>query len=139
MRFNLECLEGKRLMFTAMFWQYGSYQSRRGCGRTILLRFVKDLKGRLLADHIWINYTPSFDAVGKFEKGDLVCFDASVGKYIKGYFGQRIEDRMSHPARVDYRLKYPHNVKRIGSGDLAGSGIAGVEEFMELACSPGKR
>lgn len=118
MRFNLEGLEGRRITFTAVFWQYGSFRSFRGTGRTILLKIVKDVKGRILADHIWINYTASFDAVGEFQQGDIVTFDARVAKYIKGYFGERIEDRLSHPAREDYRLKYPHNVKKIGAGDM---------------------
>ena len=76
------------------------------------------MDGKILSDHTWINYTSSFDAVGEFQQGDLVTFDASVGKYIKGYFGERIEDRMNHPAREDYRLKYPHNVKKIGTWDV---------------------
>ena len=118
MRFNLEGLEGKRLTFTATFWHYGIFRSYRGSGRTILLKFIRDMKGRLLADHMWINYTQSFDAVGEFSQGDMVCFDASVGKYIKGYIGERIEDRLNHPAREDYRLKYPHNVKKIGTRDV---------------------
>ncbi len=118
MRFNLEGLEGKRLSFTAMFWQYGTFRSVRGAGRTILLKFVRSTDGKILSDHTWINYTSSFDAVGEFQQGDLVSFDASVGKYMKGYFGERIEDRLNHPAREDYRLKYPHNVKKIGTWDV---------------------
>lgn len=113
----LEGLEGRRLRFMATFWQYGIFRSHRGAGKTILLKFVRDLKGKLLADHMWINYTAAFDAVGEFKRGDIVQFDASVGKYIKGYFGERIEDRLNHPARIDYRLKYPHNVQKIGIGE----------------------
>ena len=118
MRIHLEGLEGKRLPFTAIFWQYGIFRSVRGAVRTILLKFVRNKDGKILSDHMWINYTPSFDAAGEFQQGDIVSFDASVGKYIKGYFGERIEDRLNHPAREDYRLKYPHNVKKIETWDV---------------------
>jgi hypothetical protein len=118
MRFSLEGLEGKRLMFIATFWHYGTFQTYRGAGRTILLKCIRDVKGRLLADHVWINYTPSFDLAGELRQGDIVTFDARVGKYIKGYFGERIEDRLAHPACEDYRLNYPHNVKKIGTRDM---------------------
>lgn len=138
MRFNLEALEGKRVTFTAIFWKYGSFRSKWGAGRTILLRFVRDMKGNLLTDHTWINYTPSFDAAGEFRQGDLVCFDARVGKYIKGYFGQRIEDRLSHPPKEDYRLKFPHNVRIIGSRDMISSLTAPVSGSGCASDAPGE-
>ena len=56
--------------------------------------------------------------MGEFQQGDIVIFDARVGKYIKGYFGERIEDRLNHPVREDNRLKYPHNMKMIGTWDM---------------------
>ena len=129
MRFNLEGLEGKRCTFTAVFWQYGTFCSHCVAGRTILLKFVRDVKGNLLADHMWINYTRAFDAVGEFRQGEFVSFDASVGKYIKGYFGERIEDRLDHPAREDYRLKFPHHVKKLGYG---------YGKTREVSVSPGR-
>lgn len=134
MRFNLEGLEGKRLMFIAVFWQYGTFRSNRGSGRTILLKYVRDLKGKLLVDHIWINYTSSFDAVGELQQGDNVSFDACVEEYTKGYFGEHIEDRLRHPASVDFRLKFPHNVKKRGSWGVK---ITTAGQLPELICAAG--
>jgi len=139
MRINLEGLEGKRFPFTAIFWQYGFFRSARGVGRTILLRFVRNMDGKILSDHMWINYTPSFDAVGEFQQGDIVSFDASVGKYIKGYFGERIEDRINHPAREDYRLKYPHTVKKIGTRNVKNPGIVHVSKSICVAGTAGRQ
>ncbi|NLM30518.1 MAG: hypothetical protein GX216_08880 [Methanomicrobiales archaeon] len=115
MRVNLQGLAGRRVVLTAVFWKYGIYRSRGCTGRTILLRNVRDLSGRLLTDHTWINYTAGFDAIGEFCRGDLVRFTARVDEYIKGYLGENIDDRLARPPAVDYRLKYPRMVERIGS------------------------
>ena len=113
MRIELQLLEGQKSRFIATFEKYGTFRSRGVVGRSILLRNLKSIKGRLLADHIWINYTAGFDAFGEFIRGDVVQFTARVQPYFKGYFGQRIEDRLEHKGGLDYRLTYPRNVERI--------------------------
>ena len=112
-RTELQPLEGQKSLFIATFDKYGIYRSKGIVGRSILLRNLKTVRGRLLADHIWINYTAGFDAVGEFFRGDVVQFTAWVRPYFKGYFGQRIEDRFAHKTGLDYRLAYPRNVERI--------------------------
>ncbi len=114
MRINLQGLAGRRVTLTAVFWQYGAYQRGGRSGKTILLRQVRDLSGRLLTDHTWINYTAGFDAVGEFCRGDLVRFTARVDEYVKGYLGEKIDDRLARPLAIDYRLKFPRQVERIG-------------------------
>ena len=114
MRTNLQGLAGRRMDLTAVFWQYGTYRHNGRCGKSILLREVRDRSGRLLADHIWINYTAGFDAAGVFSRGDLVRFTATIAEYVKGYRGEKIDDRLLRPPAVDYCLKFPRRVERIG-------------------------
>ncbi|WP_214084008.1 hypothetical protein [Methanoculleus sp.] len=114
MRTNLQGLAGRRVELIAVFWQYGTYRGNGCCGKSILLRHVRDLSGRLLADHIWINYTAGFDAAGEFCRGDIVRFTAKVDEYVKGYLGAKIDDRLLRPPAVDYCLKFPRRVEMIG-------------------------
>ncbi len=116
MRTNLQGLAGWRVTLTAIFWQYGTYRGGGCPGRSILLRQVRDRPGRLLADHVWINYTAGFDAAGELCRGDAVRFTATIDEYVKGYRGDKIDDRLARPPAVDYRLKFPRGVERIGRG-----------------------
>ncbi|TAJ45569.1 hypothetical protein CUJ86_02255 [Methanofollis fontis] len=102
-----------------MFWTYGTYRKAGTAGRTVLLRDLRGPDGRPLADHIWINYTAGFDAAGTLRQGDVVQFTATVGEYVRGYLGPRIEDRLARPVRIDYRLKYPRNVRRIAEAEVS--------------------
>lgn len=70
-----------------------------------------------LADHTWINYTAGFAAAGEFRRGDAVRFTARVDEYVKGYLGENIDDRLARPLAVDYRLKFPRRVEKIGRVD----------------------
>ncbi len=113
MRTELQSLEGQKSRFVATFERYGIYRSRGIVGRSILLRNLKTVKGGLLADHIWINYTAGFDATGEFVRGDVVQFTAGVRSYSKGYFGQRIEDRFARKPGLDYQLMFPGNIVKL--------------------------
>lgn len=113
MRTELQSLEGQKALFIATFEKYGTYRSKGVVGRSILLRDLKTQSGRWLADHTWINYTAGFDAAGEFIQGDLVQFTAWVKPYIKGYSGQRIEDRLKRNISLDYCLAYPRNVRKV--------------------------
>jgi len=118
MRTTLQGLNERKTCFTAVFWTYGTYRKAGVTGKTILLRDLRDLSGRRLADHTWINYTAGFDAAGIFRQGDVVQFTATVGEYVRGYLGPKIEDRLARPVRIDYRLKYPRHVQKIGTIDI---------------------
>jgi hypothetical protein len=122
MRTGLQGLNGRKARFVAVFWKYGTYRRGGVAGKSILLRDLCDLKGRCVADHIWINYTAGFDAAGTFRQGDIVQFTATVGEYVRGYMGERIDDRLKRPVSIDYRLKYPRHVRRVGApGILEGT------------------
>lgn len=118
MRTTLQGLNERKTRFNAVFWKYGTYRKGGVTGKTILLRDLHDLSGRQLADHIWINYTAGFDAAGTFQQGDIVQFTATVGEYVRGYMGPKIDDRLARPVAIDYRLKYPRNVQKIGTIDI---------------------
>jgi len=118
MRTELQGLEGQRRWFKAIFRKYGTMHAHGIVGKTILLSSVKDLQGRILADHIWINYTAGFDFAGNFELGDIVQFTAKVIPYVKGYAGEKIDDRLARPQSIDYRLVYPRNVQKMGKLEI---------------------
>jgi len=113
MRTELQPFEGQKSLFVATFEKYGIWRSNNIVGRSILLRNLKTVRGRLLADHIWIKYIAGFDALGEFVRGDVVRFTAGVRPYVKGYFGQRIEIRLARKPGLDYRLTFPRTVERI--------------------------
>jgi len=123
MRTELQALEGRRLTFTATFDRYGAYRKGGVAGRTILLRDVRTLDGRFIAHHIWLNYTAGFDKEGEFMHGERVQFTAMVKPYVKGYFGDRIDDRLARPYAVDYRFSYPRDVVRLGVAGVAPSAV----------------
>jgi len=111
MRIELQSLEGRKVQFIATFVKYGTYRSNGVAGRSILLQNLKTVSGQLLSDHIWINYTAGFDAIGELLRGDKVRFTAIVKTYLKGYFGHNIDDRLKRETGLDYRLAFPRNVE----------------------------
>ena len=112
MRHNLQSLEGRRVTFTATFGQYGSWRSHGIAGRTILLMDLRLPDGRMAAQHLWINDLAGCDAVGDLVPSDRVRFSARVRSHIKGYLGERIDDRLWRPLRVDDALAHPRHVVR---------------------------
>ncbi|KAF5041374.1 hypothetical protein DSECCO2_523700 [anaerobic digester metagenome] len=120
MRHNLQSLEGRRVTFAATFGQYGSWRQHGTAGRTILLMDVRLPDGRIAAQHIWINDLAGFDALGDLVPGDRVRFSATVRSYVKGYLGERIDDRLRRPLRVDYALIHPRQVVRQHRAPSAG-------------------
>lgn len=121
MRTDLQALEGRRVTFTATFDKYGVYRKHGVVGRTILITDVRTFDGRFIAQHIWLNYTAGFDKEGAFVQGERVQFTAMVKPYVKGYFGDRIDDRLARPYAIDYRFTYPRDVVRIGMAGMTPS------------------
>ncbi len=119
LRADLQAFEGQRVTFTASFDRYGVYRKHGVVGKTILLKDVRTLDGRFVTQHIWLNYTAGFDKEGSFRQGERIRFTAMVKPYIKGYFGDRIDDRLARPYAVDYRLTYPRDVLRLGTAGAA--------------------
>lgn len=69
---------------------------------TVLLRDLFDQTGRLVTDHLWLNYTLGFLRLGELVKGDQVQFMARVTSYDKGPFRAR---------QRDYKLERPTQIR----------------------------
>ncbi len=71
-----------------------------------------------MTDHLWLNYTKGFQALGQLTAGDKIQFEARIKEYWKGYVGNRTDEfglplSMSHPPRKDYKLSHPTKIKRV--------------------------
>lgn len=71
---------------------------------TLLLTEIRDLNGKLIADHLWFNYTKSFLKLGQLLRGDIIQFDARVANYTKGYYLCQTNDyKLSYPTKIRLR------------------------------------
>ena len=61
----------------------------------------------------WLQSEATGAAAGELVRGERVRFTAMVKPYVKGYFGERIDDRMQRPSGIDYALAYPRDVIRL--------------------------
>ncbi len=103
--------QGERRKFSAVFCRFGSKTNYHGySAETVLLTNVIDSEnGQLVADHLWFNYTKSFQEAGLIA-GKLVEFEARIKKYVKGYVNIRYKiDKRT----LDYKLSHPSKVKTI--------------------------
>lgn len=102
-RYELGRKVEERSTFTGRFVSYGT---KPGYGRrpvTILLADIADEHGKVVTDHLWFNRTQGFDSLGPLRTGDRVKFDARVKTYHKG----------GRADRIDYKLSYPSQVRRV--------------------------
>ncbi|HWY11337.1 MAG TPA: hypothetical protein VN026_08430 [Bacteroidia bacterium] len=105
MRNELKKIQGKRGKFYGVFERYGTKTNWKGYPEdTVLLKDIKDLTGKIVADHLWFNLTKGFEKIGQMIEGDIIQFEARAKPYTKGYVNYRegIDDR-----RTDYRLSHP--------------------------------
>ena len=95
------------MSFTATVERYGKKRAFRGEDLdTILLKDVARVDNQQpVTDHLWFTAGKSWDGL---RPGMRVSFDARVGDYEKGYFGNR-ED-VYKTAETDYRLERPTKV-----------------------------
>ena len=111
MRRELANKEGERKTFSGIFIRFGRKTGYQGYSEeTLLLKNIIDLEsGKVVADHVWFNYTKSFQRL-TLEEGVQLTFDARIKKYVKGYVNSRygLNER-----KKDYRLSHPTNVKVI--------------------------
>lgn len=111
MRTELKKMDERRLLFTGKFERFGQKTNWNGfIEKTVLLQDVINSSGRIVADHIWFNYTKGFQSLGELNPGDLIEFEARVKQYIKGYVNHReyIDERT-----VDYKLSHPTKFRKV--------------------------
>ena len=105
MRKELARREEYRGRFSGTFVRVGSKTGYKGrIEQTVLLSDIRDEGGKIVAGHLWFNYTKGFRGLGELVAGDVVMFDARVKLYIKGYVNRReyVDER-----EVDYKLSHP--------------------------------
>jgi hypothetical protein len=76
---------------------------------TVLLLNVTDKEGKPVCDHLWMNFTRGFEALGELNEGNLIIFDGRVKPYEKGYLNERewVDNR-----EIDYKLSHPTKIRR---------------------------
>jgi hypothetical protein len=117
MRKQLEQINGVRSTFTGTFVRLGLKKGWKGVpDQTVLLKDIRDITGKKVASHVWMNFTTGFDDI-VLNEGDRVIFDARVKEYIKGYQGQD-EWGMDGELEIDYRLSHPTKVNRLAKTEM---------------------
>ena len=105
MRTGLKKEVGNRKKFKALFVRTGRKASFNGYSQeTILLKDIVDLEsGIIVTDHLWLNFTKSFEAAA-IKEGMTLEFEARITEYSKGYVnkGYKIDHR-----KKDYKLSHP--------------------------------
>ena len=111
MRKELSKLQEQRLVFTGIFDRYGTKTNWHGFPeKTVLLKDIRNHDGRVVADHVWFNFTNQFKNLGDLTQGDKIEFHARVKEYTKGYVNYRrgIDER-----EIDYKLSHPTRVRKV--------------------------
>lgn len=110
MRTQLAKINEVRTRFRGTFAREGKKYFGIHETKTLLLTNVTEvLTGKVVTDHLWLNWTQGFAALGPLAPGDVVEFDARVKSYEKGYFGYREDYK---PVETDYKLSHPTRIER---------------------------
>ena len=113
MRKELAKESGVRKKFKATFIRVGKKAGFNGYSEeTILLKNIMDAEtNKVVADHLWFNYTSGFEKLS-LEEGVTLEFEARIKEYRKGYVNMRYKIDSSV---VDYKLSHPAKIRRIGA------------------------
>lgn len=111
MRNLLQFLEGNRFIFEGVIQRTGIRSTVDGTEReTVMIKNIKLAnKKTVICDHVWIN---SSKHLKEAKIGDVVQFEASVSKYVKGYKGEK--NGINRPIKIDYNINKFSHVKVIG-------------------------
>jgi len=93
-RHGLKRFLDRHATFSATFVRFGSSNH----GRTALLRDIRDERGKIVADHVWLTYTEKLSRLA-LQAGDTLHFKAIVKRYSKA------------AGAFDYGLFYPSNLR----------------------------
>lgn len=102
MRTELQPLEGKRVTITGTFIRFGVFKTKGGLQKKALLKNVMDIHGRYMAHHVSLSEPPDVRVFDGFSHGEVLQFSATVYSYVKGYFGENIDLKLTHPWCIDY-------------------------------------
>lgn len=136
----------KRHTFIGRFERVGYKKSYRYYQPTLLLTQVAlSETGEQITDHLWLNYTKGFLALGELLTGDLLQFDGRVASYVKGYFGtqQKLDYKVERPSQVVLLAKIegprrllPDTATKMGRQALIGYIMERERVFYEASCRP---
>jgi hypothetical protein len=93
-----------RAPFIATFTRSDIFRTKWGWQEKVLLKHLKDVQFKPMADHVSITDQPSLKKMAFLKEGDLIVFSAVVREYQRGYHGDDIDLRIKHPDSVDYTL-----------------------------------
>jgi len=110
MRTELQPLEGRRVTFTGTFIRFGVFETKRGLHKKVLLKNIKDIQGRRMAQHISLSEPSDVRVFEGFDKGEILQFSAVVCSYVKGYHGENIELKLARSWCIDYGFHEIHDL-----------------------------
>jgi hypothetical protein len=101
-RTELQLLEGRRVTFTGTFIRFDVFKTKWGFQKKVLLKNVKDIQGRYMAQHISLSESSDVKVFDGFCQGEVLQFSAIVYSYVKGYPGENIDLKLARPWCIDY-------------------------------------
>lgn len=90
----------KRFEYTATFQKFGIKSGYKSSLPTFIVTNVKDSNGKLITDHLWLNFTTVFNQFGWLQPGDIIKFSGRVDTYYKGYYKDQLDYRLTYPSKV---------------------------------------
>jgi len=115
MRKELQPLEGRRIKLIGTFIRFGLFETRWGLRKKALLKNIRDIKGRKMAQHISLSEPPDVRVFEGFNNGETIQFSALVCSYVKGYRGENLELKLARPVSMDYGIRDIQELRSIGS------------------------
>lgn len=101
--------EKKRIKVIATFDKTGYKHGFKHAIQTVRFTNIKDENLFFLASSLWMNMTNGFQKLD-LKKGDVVCFEARVERYIRNNSSDCIP--YGKPV-IDYHLVYPTKIKKM--------------------------
>lgn len=92
---------GQRIKAYGTFKRFGKREGWKGeMLITLLLKNIRSRSKQVLTDHLWFNYTKSFQKIKNLQEGDLLRFEATIDTYVKSYEKNQIDFKLSRPTKV---------------------------------------
>ena len=81
------------------------FETKWGLQKKVLLKNIRDIKGRKMAQHISLSEPPDVRIFEGFNNGEILQFSAIVCSYVKGYRGENLELKLARPVCMDYGIR----------------------------------
>lgn len=133
MRKELQPLEGRRITVMGTFIRFGMFETKWGLQRKVLLKNIRDIRGKRLAQHISLSEPSDVRVFEGFNPGEIIQFSAIVCSYIKGYRGEDLGLRLARPICVDYGIRDIQELRSV-SRDIYRKKEVSTTLMEELSC-----